>query len=153
MKFHIAVITILLLSTTVSADKVSTESLNITADSYELITYDVIQNLSMIISGEVDKKIDILILENNNYQNWLNETDYKDIMSDNIDPVEFLYELEISSNNTVYVLFINTYDYTVKLTYTLEIVLSSSDRANYQFYFFVMLIPLVYRNLKFRQLI
>lgn len=114
---------------TASADTIISDEMDLAADTYEHISFDTNNNMSMMITGEVDYIIDLIVLKGQNYEMWLNQSDYSRIAKHALnDTVPFEYEVEIPNifvNTTIHVLFVNTYNHSVHLSYQIDEILTT----------------------------
>ena len=137
----------MLLVSTASADVIVSDEMDLAADTYEHISFDTNNNMSMVISGEVDYIIDMLVLRGQNYDMWLNQSDYSRVAKHALnDTVPFEYEVEISNifvNTTIHVIFVNTYNHSVHLSYQIDEILSTEGFLDFPLLF----IPVVMLSL------
>ena len=133
----------MLLVSTASADVIVSDEMDLAADTYEHISFDTNNNMSMVISGEVDYIIDMLVLRGQNYDMWLNQSDYSRVAKYALnDTVPFEYEVEISNifvNTTIHVIFVNTYNHSVHLSYQIDEILSTEGFLDFP----VLFIPII----------
>ena len=133
----------MLLVSTASADVIVSDEMDLAADTYEHISFDTNNNMSMVISGEVDYIIDMLVLRGQNYDMWLNQSDYSRVAKHALnDTVPFEYEVEISNifvNTTIHVIFVNTYNHSVHLSYQIDEILSTEGFLDFP----VLFIPII----------
>ena len=118
---------IVLLISPVGADIIISDEIDLPADSYEHISFDTNNNMSIVISGEVDYIIDLIVLRGQNYDMWLNQSAYSSVAKHALnDTLPFEYEVEIGNlfvNTTIHVLFVNLYNHSVHLRYHIDEIL------------------------------
>jgi hypothetical protein len=136
------VIFILLLSTA-TADTVISDEKDLDAESYEHISFDTSNNFTMVITGEVDYIIDLIVFKGQNYEMWLNQTSHSRVAKRSLnDTVPFEYEVEIDNifvNTTIHVVFVNLYNHSVHLKYQIDEILTTEGFLAYP----ILFIPIV----------
>ncbi len=139
---------------TVSADTIVSDEKDLAADTYEHINFDTNNNMTMVVSGEVDYIIDLIVFRGQNYDMWLNQSDYSRIAKHALnDTVPFEYEVEISDifiNTTIHVVFVNLYNHSVHLSYQIDEILTTAGFLPLPIYLVpIVLFPLAkFRNYK-----
>ncbi len=107
---------------TVVDAQISSDTVIIEPENFYHITFNATNAISIRASS--NNTIELLIMENNNYSNWLESKqniEYKRYIN-----TEFNVEYKISKNSTLHIIFFN-YDYYTNITYTIDFVSNNSD--------------------------
>ena len=130
-----------------SAEEITSELITIEGDSYELISFTVLGNITVGISGNSGGNLSLLVMDAGNYNNWLIQTSYIDKLNTSISgdfDHEVIFE-NIFNDTDIQVLFINTQSQSIQLDYHLEIISVQDEMAEFSPVFLVplALVPLI----------
>lgn len=130
-----------------SAEEITSESITIEADSYELISFTVLGNITLGISGNSGGNLSLLVLDTVNYNNWLAQASYIDKLNTSVFgdfDHEVIFE-NIFNDTDIQVLFINTQSQSIQLDYLMEIVSVQDEKAGLSLLFLIplALFPLI----------
>jgi hypothetical protein len=145
--YLISFLILLIFTVPSSAEEITSEEITIESDSYELISFTVLGNITLGISGNSGGNLSLLVLDTVNYNNWLAQTSYIDKLNTSVSgdfDHEVIFE-NIFNDTDIRVLFINTQSQSIQLDYLMEIVSVQDDKAEFSPFFLVplALIPFI----------
>ncbi|MDH5403655.1 MAG: hypothetical protein OEZ01_01260 [Candidatus Heimdallarchaeota archaeon] len=107
----------------VHAEIIVEDSISLQGNTIHHISFVINSNISLSISGTSSAEVNLILLLDENYNHWLNQTEYESKVETKL-LSEFNHEVQFSEdfNSTLYILFVNLSDTSVSLSYTIEVV-------------------------------
>ena len=131
-----------------SAEEITSGSASIETDTYKLISFNILGNITLGISGSSTGNLSLIVLDKINYSNWLSQASYISILNANISIGDFDNKIvfeNIFNDTQIHILFINTQSRSVQLEYLMEIISIQDKKASFPLFFLIpiLLIPLL----------